>query len=121
MEYTFTLYEPHRERMQKNDDPLVELRPNGRIMFNKRASELLNNQHFCMLGYDEDNKAIGLKLLPERNINAFSIRYATKGAYIGAKKFFRHFNILPAEQIQYPPNLSGDFISVHLSPPAPSI
>ncbi len=114
MEFSFTLFEPHKNRNIKTDEPVVEIRPNGRIVFNKCASELLNHHHFCMLGYDTHNKALGLLPITDRKINSFPIRYASKGAYIGAKKFFKHFNILPGQLIENTPSLSGEFISIRL-------
>ena len=114
MEFSFALFEPHRERSTKPEEPLVEVRPNGRIVFNKIATELLANNNFCMLGYDAENKALGLLTLNERKINAFPIRYASKGAYIGAKKFFKHFDILPGQLIENPPFKSGEFIGIQL-------
>lgn len=114
MEYSFTLFQPHREKITKPDEPLIELNPNGRIVFNKKASELLNSCQFCMLGYDLDNNAVGLLPLTERKINAFPIRYAAKGAYIGAKKFFKHYNILPPQLLESQPFTSGQFIGIRL-------
>ena len=114
MEFSFTLFEPQKSRLPKTDEPLVEVRPNGRILFNKKASELLSNHNFCMLGYDGENKALGLLPLNERTLNAFPIRYATKGAYIGAKKFFKHFNILPDQAIENSPFQTNQFIGIQL-------
>jgi hypothetical protein len=114
VEFSFTLFEPQKERSVKTDEPLVEVRPNGRIVFNKKASALLNSQLFCMLGYDMENKALGLLPLAERKTNSFPIRYATKGAYVGAKKFFKHFNILPEQLIENSPFQAGQFISIQL-------
>ncbi|CUH96914.1 hypothetical protein P22_3026 [Propionispora sp. 2/2-37] len=114
MECSFTLFEPHRERSSKTIEPIIELRPNGRIVFNKLATELLDNSPFCMIGYDLQANAVGLLPLKERNINSFPIRYATKGAYVGAKKFFKHFNILPQQAVESSPFHSGEFIGVKL-------
>lgn len=114
MEYSFTLFQPHREKNIKPNEPIVELRPNGRIMFNKRASELLNNSQFCMLGYDSQNNAVGLLPLTENKSNAFPVRYAAKGAYIGAKKFFKHFDILPQQLCETTPFNSGEYIGIKL-------
>ncbi|BBB92731.1 MAG TPA: hypothetical protein PKA28_03120 [Methylomusa anaerophila] len=112
--YSFALFEPHRTRIPKKDDPLVEVRPNGRIIFNKKACQLLGQHHFCMLGYDPENRALGILPITELKPNSFPIRYATKGAYIGAKKFFKHFNILPDQFIENEPFQSGDFIGINL-------
>lgn len=114
MDYSFTLFQPHRERIIKPDEPVIELRPNGRIVFNKKASELLNNYQFCMLGYDPQNKAVGLLPLAENQANAFPVRYAAKGAYVGAKKFFKHFGILPQQLSESAPFNSGEFIGIKL-------
>jgi hypothetical protein len=114
MEYSFTLFEPQRSRLAKVDEPLVEIRPNGRIIFNRQASEMLNHSHFCMLGYDSNHKALGLLPIADRKLNAFPVRYAAKGAYIGAKRFFKHFNILPAKLIENSPFFTGEFISIHM-------
>lgn len=114
MEFTFTLFQPHREKKKELNEPAVELRPNGRIMFNKKACELLSNYQYCMLGYDQKNNAIGLLPLAENQINAFPIRYAAKGAYIGAKKFFKYFDILPQQQYTSAPFNNGQFIAIKL-------
>ncbi|MDL2281062.1 hypothetical protein LJC10_04310 [Selenomonadales bacterium OttesenSCG-928-I06] len=113
-EFSFSLFEVSKTRNIKNDEPLVEIRTNGRIVFNIKASDLLNDSHFCMLGYDEINNTLGILPISEIRNNSFPIRYATKGAYIGAKKFFKHFNILPKEQIQDRPFWAGQFIGVKL-------
>lgn len=114
MDYSFTLFQPQKERVPKSDEPLVELRPNGRIVFNKKASEYLQNHTFCMLGYDLSNQTIGLLPLPERKTNSFPIRYASKGAYVGAKRFFKHFEILPEQLVENTPFVTGEFIGVKL-------
>lgn len=114
MEYSFTLFEPHKERSSKLIEPKIELRPNGRIVFNKLATELLNNSPFCMIGFDQETRTVGLLPLSEQNVNSFPIRYATKGAYVGAKKFFKHFDILPEQLIENNPFASGDFIGIKL-------
>lgn len=114
MDYSFTLFQPHRDKVIKPDEPVIELRPNGRIVFNKKASELLNSYQFCMLGYDPQNNAVGLLPLAESQTNAFPVRYAAKGAYIGAKKFFKHFGILPQQLCESAPFNSGEFIGIRL-------
>ncbi|WP_425057693.1 hypothetical protein SCACP_22280 [Sporomusa carbonis] len=113
--FSFTLFEPHRTRAPKNDEPLIEIRPNGRIVFNKKASQLLENSHFCMLGYDPENKALGILPSEDLTPNTFPVRYAAKGAYIGAKKFFKHFEILPSQLIENTPFKSGQFIGINLT------
>lgn len=114
MEFSFSLFQPKKERMSKNDQPLVEVRPNGRIVFNRQATELLKQHSFCMLGYDSDHHALGIMPITEKNVNAFPIRYASKGAYIGAKKFFKHFEILPPGLICNNPIQADSFIGVKL-------
>ncbi|MBP2637816.1 MAG: hypothetical protein H6Q72_3723 [Firmicutes bacterium] len=112
--FTFTLFEPHRSRLPKNDQPAIEIRPNGRIVFNKNATQLLEDNHFCMLGYDFENRALGILPTTELQPNTFPVRYAAKGAYIGAKKFFKHFDILPSQLIENTPFKSGSFIGINL-------
>lgn len=114
MDFSFKLFEPHRAHSLRPDEPLVEIRPNGRIVFNKMATEFLANNNFCMLGYDDDNNVLGLLPMNERQINSFPIRYASKGAYIGAKKFFKHFEILPGQLLENPPFHAGEFIAIKL-------
>ncbi|MBP2656270.1 MAG: hypothetical protein H6Q73_3839 [Firmicutes bacterium] len=114
MEFTFNLFKPRKARNPKSIEPLVAVRPNGRIVFNKQASELLDNHHYCMLGYDPDNRALGVLPLDTQDTNAFPVRYAAKGAYIGAKKFFRHFNILPEQLVENSPFKQGQFIGIKM-------
>lgn len=114
MEYTFTLYEPKKERITNSDHPLVEINPSGRIIFNQKASELLAQQDYCMLGYDVQNNVLGIMPIQDFKINSFTVRYAAKGAYIGAKKFFRFFEILPPKSIHASPSPFGEFISIPL-------
>ncbi len=114
MDFTFKLFEPHKAQSLKADEPLVEIRPNGRIVFNKMATELLSCNDYCMLGYDSENNALGLLPINERTVNSFPIRYASKGAYIGAKKFFKHFGILPGQLIENSPFYAGEFIGIKL-------
>ncbi|MDU4962071.1 MAG: hypothetical protein E6X17_15555 [Sporomusaceae bacterium] len=115
MEYSFTLFEPRKERAVKTNSPLVEVRANGRIVFNKTATELLSAKQFCMLGFDTDNKTLGIIPLDEARANAFPVRYAAKGAYIGAKKFFRHFAILPEQAVENTPFQVNDYIAIKLN------
>lgn len=114
MDFSFTLFEPKKERAAKETAPSVEIRPNGRIVFNKQATELLANNTYCMLGYDGINKALGILPLTEQQINAFPVRYAAKGAYIGAKKFFKHFDILPPSVSKTQPIQTGQFIGIKM-------
>jgi hypothetical protein len=114
VEFSFTLFKPHKARSPKKDDPLVMVKPNGRIVFNKKASELLGNNYFCMLGYDSTNRALGILPLQSQESNAFPVRYASRGAYIGAKKFFRHFGILPGQMTESAPFQHDQFIGVRL-------
>ncbi|MDR3563667.1 MAG: hypothetical protein P4N59_19845 [Negativicutes bacterium] len=112
MPFSFTLFEPKKHRQPKPTNPLVEVRPNGRIMFNNLATSLLGNNHYCSLGYDPENKAIGILPLSESAANSFPVRYTTRGAYIGAKKALRHFGILPEARLQNQPIQHEGFIAV---------
>lgn len=112
MEFSFTLFKPHRARGVKKDEPLVAVKPNGRIVFNRRAAEMLGNNHYCLLGYDGDNRALGIMPVAQQEPSAFPVRYAAKGAYIGAKRFFRHFGILPEQMVEKPPFQDGQFIGM---------
>jgi len=112
MDFSFTLFKPHKARSQKREEPMISVKPNGRIVFNKKAAELLENHYFCMLGYDTDQQALGILPVTEQESNAFPVRYAAKGAYIGAKKFFRHFNILPQAVVENAPMKCGQFIGI---------
>lgn len=114
MGFSFSLFEPKKERLAKNDQPLVEVRTNGRIVFNKKATELLHQNPYCMLGYDESQRALGILPLTDANVNAFPIRYASKGAYVGAKRFFKHFGILPEQLVCNPPVQDENFIGIQL-------
>lgn len=112
MDFSFTLFKPRKPRSPKQEEARIAVKPNGRIVFNKKAAELLDNHYFCVLGYDTDRRALGILPVPEQEANAFPIRYAAKGAYIGAKKFFRHFGILPEALVENPPFKSGQFIGI---------
>lgn len=114
MGFSFSLFEPKKERLAKNDQPQIEVRTNGRIVFNKKATELLQQNPFCMLGYDEQERALGILPLIEGNVNAFPVRYAAKGAYVGAKRFFKHYGILPAQIVRNVPIIDNQFIGIKL-------
>jgi hypothetical protein len=114
MDFSFQLFEPKKARKAKSDDPVVQIRTNGRIIFNKKATELLNCSSFCMLGYDADRNALGILPLSEQKLNSFPIRYAAKGAYVGAKKFFKFFNILPGKLIENAPMQANQYIGIKL-------
>ena len=114
MGFSFSLFEPKKERLVKNDQPQVEVRTNGRIVFNQKATELLNQNPYCMLGYDKDERALGILPMIEGNVNAFAIRYASKGAYVGAKRFFKHYGILPEQIIRNTPVQDNNFIGIKL-------
>ncbi|MCX7780799.1 MAG: hypothetical protein N2491_07780 [Negativicutes bacterium] len=114
MEFSFKLFEPKKMRKTKNDEPVVQVRPNGRIVFNKKATELLNSNSYCKLGYDAQQNAVGILPITEPDINAFPVRYAARGAYIGAKKFFRFFNILPQNLIENAPIRVNQYIGIKL-------
>lgn len=112
MPFSFTLFEPKRKRLLKSTEPTVEVRANGRIFFNKPATSLLENRQYCMLGYDEKNKALGILPLPEDQTNAIPVRYTFKGSYMGAKKVLRHFGILPQDNLQNQPIQDGQYIAI---------
>ena len=113
MDFSFELYQPKKEKLAQNR-PLIEISTNGRIILNKKAAEMLANYNYCMLGYDTEHKALGILPLEDKKTNSFAIRYAAKGAYIGAKKFFKHYNILPPQIIQNEPFHSNQFIGISL-------
>lgn len=114
MDFSFKLFEPKKARSVRTDEPVVQVRPNGRIVFNKKATELLSSNNFCMLGYDPEKNAVGILPVTEQKLNCFPIRYAAKGAYIGAKKFFKFFNILPGQLVQNSPIQSNQYIGIKL-------
>lgn len=114
MAFTFKLFEPKRKRTSKAGHPVVEVKPTGRIFFNKQASVLLENNRFCMLGYDQENGAVGVLPLNEGQENCIPVRYTAKGAYIGAKKILRHFGILPEAKLANQPIQDGKFIAIRL-------
>lgn len=114
MDFSFRLFEPKRTRKVKTDSAVIQVRPNGRIVFNKKATELLNNNNYCMLGYDITHNAVGILPVTAQEINCFPIRYAAKGAYIGAKKFFKFFDILPINLIENAPVQSNQYIGIQL-------
>lgn len=112
VEFSFTLFKPYRTRSPKTEEPAVTIKPNGRIVFNKQAAQLLESHYYCMLGYDPSNRALGILPVADQEKNTFPIRYAAKGAYIGAKKFFRHFNILPDDLVVNQPFKHGQYIGI---------
>jgi len=112
MPFSFTLFEPKRRRLAKPTEPTVEVKANGRIFFNKPATTLLGQSQYCMLGYDAENKALGILPLPEQQSGGIPVRYTFKGAYMGAKKVLRHFGIVPQENLQNQPIQSGQYIAV---------
>lgn len=114
MEFSFTPYKPHRETRKKPVEPLVETRANGRIIFNKPASALVQDKPYCMLAYDKDNKAIGIQPIDEQKLNSFVIQHTAKGAYIGAKKFLRDIGLLPTVNVSQTPIQAGEYIAVKL-------
>lgn len=114
MDFYFKMFEPKKVRNAKADTPIVQVRPNGRIIFNKKASEMLSSSNYCMLGYDPDKQTVGLLPLAEEKLNCFPIRYAAKGAYVGAKKFFKYFNILPGQLVENTPVSSNPYIGIKL-------
>ena len=114
MDFSFDLFKPHKTRPSKKVEAVVTVNPNGRIIFNKRATELLGSKYFCMLGYDANNQTLGILPLDDHETNSFPVRYAAKGAYIGAKKFFRHFDILPQQIVENSPFQHDQFIGINL-------
>lgn len=114
MNFDFKLYEPMRERKPKNAEPTVEISPSGRIFFNKPALEFLAEKSYCKLGFDLENKAVGVLPIDDVEINSFPIRYTAKGAYIGAKSFFKYINGLPSQLINLSPIKSDNFIGLKL-------
>lgn len=114
MEFSFTLFEPRKRRPRVPEDPKVEITPSGRLVFNQKAAEMLENIPYCQLGYDQEHHAIGVLPLREKNINTFPVRYTRKGAYIAAKKFFVTLNIRPAQPVTCRPIPAGKFIGLTL-------
>jgi hypothetical protein len=113
LEFNFNLFQPRKYRVRsKVSEPIVEVKPSGRVFFNKQACELLENKQFCMMGYDSDHKVVGILPTAQSDRNAFAVRYTAKGAYLGAKKFLSHFNLLPPSSIQSPPQKNGEFIAI---------
>lgn len=94
--------------------PTVEVKPNGRIAFNKQAAELLENKSFCLLASDTTNKAIGILPVETHDPNTFSIRNTAKGAYVGAKKFFKATGLLPDAIVKQAPMKSGEYLAIKL-------
>ena len=113
MEFAFSVYAPKRRKIE-TAEPQVSIQTNGRIYFNKKAAELLENKSFCMLASDKANKAIGVLPVAAKAANAFPIRYTVKGASIAAKKFFKDTGLLPDGIVKQPPIKSGEYIAVKL-------
>ena len=114
MSFDFSLYEPRRNRKHKNEEAMVEVTPKGRLIFNKKATELLEEKRFCKLGFDGKEKAVGVLALDESDVNGFPVRYTSKGAYIGAIKFFKHFGSLPMVVVSGSPIIEGGYIGVKI-------
>jgi len=112
MPFSFTLFEPKRKRLPKSTEPAVEVKANGRIFFNKPATSLLGKSQYCMLGYDAENKALGILPLPGEQTSGIPVRHTFKGSYMGAKKVLRHFGILPQENLQNQPIQDGQYIAI---------
>ncbi|MDR3589469.1 MAG: hypothetical protein P4N41_07375 [Negativicutes bacterium] len=113
MEFSFNLFQPRKYRARPRvTEPIVEVKPSGRVFFNKQACELLENKQFCLMGYDSAHKAVGILPTAQSDRNAVAVRYTAKGAYLGAKKFLSHFNLLPQSSIQSPPQKNGEFIAI---------
>lgn len=113
MSFEFTVYET-RKRARKLVEPTIEVKPNGRIVFNKQASELLESKPFCVLASDITNKAIGILPVEKHELNTFSIRNTAKGAYVGAKKFLKDTGLLPGAIVKQAPERAGEYIAVKL-------
>jgi hypothetical protein len=114
MPFSFTLFDPKRKRIPKPIDPIVEVKASGRIFFNKQATPLLGKSQYCMLGYDAENKALGILPLSENQTSGIPVRYTFKGAYMGAKKALRHFGVLPPANLQNQPIQDGRYIAIKL-------
>lgn len=114
MEFSFTTYAPHRGTKKKQTQPMVEVKPTGRVTFNKLAAQLIEEKPYCMVAYDTANKAIGILPKEGKDINTFDIRYTAKGAYIGIKKFLKDTGLLPDSSVSHPPIKSGDYIAIKL-------
>lgn len=113
MEFEFTVYKTNK-RSRKPVESTVEVKPNGRIVFNKLAVEQLEGKNFCMLAYDKTNMAIGVLPIEGQEPNAFPIRKTAKGAYIGAKKFLKDTGLLPGAIVKQAPIQSGEYIAIKL-------
>lgn len=114
MDFRFSLYQPKKYRTNQNLEPIINITQHGRLFFNKAALKLLSERKYCKLGFDWENQAIGILPVDNYELNCFPIRYTVKGAYIGAKKFFKHFNTLPAETLEIMPTQAGEFIGLKL-------
>lgn len=114
MEFNFKSYEPRKRTRVKQVDPLAEVKANGRITFNKPAAALLESKPYCMLAYDNENKAIGILPTENKELNSFAIRHTNRGAYIGAKKFLKDTRLLPSANVAQAPVKSGQYIAIKL-------
>lgn len=113
MDFEFSIYEA-KKRARKPLAPSVEVKPNGRIMFNKQASALLESKQFCLLASDTANKAIGILPVETNDPNAFSVRTTAKGAYVGAKKFLKDTGLLPGAIVKQAPMKAGEYVAIKL-------
>lgn len=113
MNFEFKVYQSNK-RSRKQEEPFVVVKPNGRIVFNKPASEVLEGKPFCILASDTANKAIGVMPVENQEPNAFSIRNTAKGAYVGAKKFLKATGLLPGAIVKQVPIRSGEYIAIKL-------
>ncbi len=114
MDFKFSLFEPKKARNNKNTEPTVSITPTGRLSFNKMATELLAGKKYCKLGFDENNQAVGILPVDESDPNSFNVRYTAKGAYVGAKRFFKFIKSQPTEILKLMPVKSGNFIGLKM-------
>lgn len=114
MEFNFKTYEPKKRTIAKQVKTEVEVKTNGRIVFNKSAAALLENKPYCMLAHDKENKAIGILPAENKELNAFAIRHTNRGAYVGAKKFLKDTGLLPSANVTQTPIKAGEYIAVKL-------
>jgi len=114
MEFAFKIYEPKKRTRVKQLEPVIRVKTNGRIVFNKLATELLNKANYCLLASDSSNKAVGILPIAEKRENSFPIRYTGKGSYIPAKKFFKETGLLPGADVIQTPINAGEYVAVRL-------
>lgn len=114
MSFKFVSYEPKKRTRNKVIEPIVQVKSNGRVSFNKPAAELLEGKEYCTFGYDSENKAIGILPVAEKGFNTFSIRHTARGAYIGAKAFLKYAGLVPSVNIDSVPIKDKEYIVIKL-------